>query len=206
MDNLKPEESLNHIREMMSKSGKFRSLSGYAVISAGILTLVFSVTFCNLYDINPFNLNYSNLRLLPDEHYSTALYFAMLLLGLSSLAGLIFTRISANKRNEKFSSPGGKNFIYNMAVPMGFALLFCIILFISHPDLVLPVSLILYGLTLFNAGKFTHGALRYLGISQMLLSLICLWMMNYHILIWTFGFGIVHIAFGLYMIIKPERD
>lgn len=206
MDNLKPEESLNHIREMMSKSGKFRSLSGYAVICAGILTIVFSVAFCTLYDINPYNLNYDNLRLLPEEHYSTALLFAMLLLGMSVVAGLIFTKISANKRSEKLSGPGGRNFIYNITIPMGFALIFCFLLFGTHPDLVLPVSLILYGLTLFNAGKFTHGALRYLGISQMFLSLICLGLMQYHILIWTFGFGIVHIAFGLYMIIKPERD
>lgn len=206
MESKQAHESIAHIREMMSKSSKFKSLSGAAGITAGLLTLVLATVFCLQYEINPFAVELSNFNLLPSEHYLTALVYALTLLFCSIIAGIVLTKLNAVKNQEPLWGPASRNFIYNMVLPMVFSILFCLILFQKNPDYVLPVSLILYGLTLFNAGKYAHKAIRSLGITEMLLGAICLQFLQFHILIWIIGFGVMHIVFGMYMIIKPDRN
>jgi hypothetical protein len=199
-------ETLSEIRSLMARSAKFSSLSGMAGVSAGLICLLLSFIYCLSYKINPFDFNYSEISRLDASHSITALWFALLMLFSSTIAAYVLTKMNAGKLGDDLKSPAVRLFVSNMVFPFGFSLVFCLLLYFSHPDLVLPVSLILYGLIVFNAGKYTHNALRLLAIVEMLLGILCLLFMKYHILFWVSGFGLMHIVFGIYMILKPERN
>ncbi|MEZ4805172.1 MAG: hypothetical protein R2852_06745 [Bacteroidia bacterium] len=107
--------------------------------------------------------------------------------------------------NENIWGPATKHFVINMSIPLAFSVFFCLKLYFKMPDLILPLSLLLYGLTLFNASKFADQVIRYFGIVMMILGLLTLFAMQYHILIWTFGFGVLHIVFGILMVQKKDN-
>src|SRR5688500_13926663 len=60
--------------------------------------------------------------------------------------------------------------------------------------LIAAVSLIFYGLALVNGSKYTMGEVRYLGYRQIITGLIGLWLVSSGLLVWTFGFGVLHIV------------
>ena len=71
--------------------------------------------------------------------------------------------------------------------------------------LVAPATLVFYGMTLFNAGKFTLDEVRYLGICEMILGLVAAIYIGYGLLFWAIGFGVLHIIYGAVMWWKYER-
>jgi len=77
-------------------------------------------------------------------------------------------------------------------------------LFKSYYDLIVPASLIFYGLALLNAGHFTYNDIRYLGYLELLLGFISFWLVYYDIIIWSIGFGFLHIVYGIVMYYKYE--
>ncbi len=72
-------------------------------------------------------------------------------------------------------------------------------------DLVAATSLIFYGLALLNGSKYTMGEVRYLGYAQIITGIIGLWLVRSGIYIWAFGFGILHIIYGIAMWWKYDR-
>src|SRR5690606_39469028 len=68
-----------------------------------------------------------------------------------------------------------------------------------------PLSLIFYGIALYNASKFTFEVLKYLGMIQILLGLAGACFPGYGLVLWAVGFGAFHIAYGTYMHYKYER-
>ena len=72
------------------------------------------------------------------------------------------------------------------------------LLLIWHNNITLVASttLIFYGLALVNAGKFTFGEIHYLGLSEIVLGLLAGFFLNYGLLFWALGFGLLHIVYG----------
>lgn len=68
-----------------------------------------------------------------------------------------------------------------------------------------PLTLLFYGLALYNAGKFTYDDVKYLGMIQIGLGLISAWFIEYGLLFWAIGFGVVHIVYGIYIYFRYER-
>lgn len=68
-----------------------------------------------------------------------------------------------------------------------------------------PATLIFYGLALLNASKYTVRDLEYLGILEVILGLVSLFLTGYNLLVWAFGFGVLHIIYGTLMYFKYER-
>jgi hypothetical protein len=64
--------------------------------------------------------------------------------------------------------------------------------------------LIFYGLALVNAGKFTYSEVFYLGLTEIITGLFAAVFPEYGILFWAFGFGLLHIIYGLLMYRKYE--
>jgi hypothetical protein len=71
--------------------------------------------------------------------------------------------------------------------------------------LVAPLTLLFYGLALYNASRFTFEDVKYLGFTQILLGLLSCWFIGYGLLFWAIGFGVVHILYGIYMHFRYER-
>jgi hypothetical protein len=59
--------------------------------------------------------------------------------------------------------------------------------------------LIFYGLALVSAGKFTFGEIPYLGILEVLTGILALVFPGLALFLWAFGFGLLHILYGLIM-------
>ena len=204
-ENLNPADTLNEIKDMMERSSKFISLSGLSGIIIGILAIVTVSGYCQLYGINPFDLDYEQLKSLPLQHYRHALLAAMVLFVVSVAIASMLTISRARRMNLQVWGMASKRLLVNMFVPLSVGTLFCLVIFQKYPDLVLPLSLVFYGMALFNASKYTHDAIRSMGMAEMLLGLLCLLFMKYHIVFWTIGFGLLHVVYGTYMYVKNEQ-
>ena len=68
--------------------------------------------------------------------------------------------------------------------------------------LIAPVMLIFYGLALINAEKYTFSDVKYLGFCELVLGAVSLFFIEYGLIFWITGFGILHILYGLVMFKK----
>jgi len=71
--------------------------------------------------------------------------------------------------------------------------------------MVAPATLIFYGLALINGSKYTLNDLYYLGLCELVLGCIGLFFIGRGLLLWTIGFGFLHIFYGVLMYRKYER-
>ena len=71
--------------------------------------------------------------------------------------------------------------------------------------MIMPVALLFYGLALFIAGKYTYQDVRALGIIQILLGLLSSYFIEYSLIIWSLGFGLAHIIYGIFIHAKYEK-
>jgi hypothetical protein len=93
-----------------------------------------------------------------------------------------------------------------MAVPLVTGgILIVVLISKSLLGLIAPLTLLFYGLALYNAGKFTYDEVKFLGMVQIGLGLISSWFIEYSLLFWAIGFGVVHIVYGIYMYFRYER-
>lgn len=205
------EEQLNalkDIRQMMDRSSRFISLSGLSGVFAGVIALI-GAYFAND-EINKF-INKRGYGYGVDGEMN--LEFNLIKLGIFVLVialagGVLFTYRKSQKNNLPIWDKTSKSLLINLFVPLVAGGLFIIALLINHPNtyaIVAPSCLIFYGLALINASKYTYSDIRYLGLCEVILGLICMFYVGYGLIFWAFGFGVLHIVYGLLMYFKYER-
>lgn len=194
---------LAEIRSMMERSSKFLSLSGWAGIMAGIYALAGSSISYYYLNFNPVEpaLDPAQLSKLPEV---ISLAVAVLVLAVGTAAFL--SRRKAERRGETAWNATSRRMILHMAVPLAAGGIFIIILISKgFAGFMAPATLLFYGLALYSAGTFTYNDLKFLGLIQIVLGLAGSWFIQYGLLLWAIGFGIVHIGYGIYMYVKYER-
>lgn len=123
----------------------------------------------------------------------------------AALGALYFSQRKARKAGQKFWTGVTKRLFVHLLIPMATGGIFTVILvYRSHADLVASAMLIFYGLSLVNAGKFTFGEIHYLGLTEILLGILAGVFLNYGMLFWTIGFGVMHIIYGTVMYFRYE--
>jgi hypothetical protein len=128
----------------------------------------------------------------------------MLVIGLS--IAMFLSDRKAKRKGERSWNATSRRLIIHMAVPLVTGGLLCLILIsFGYAGLLVPVTLIFYGLALFNAGTFTYTEVKYLGILQILLGLASMYAITYGLLFWSAGFGFLNIIYGLYIHYTHER-
>lgn len=198
---------LAQIRSMMERSSKFLSLSGWAGIMAGVYALVGAYIAHYVLD---FRLDtQSDLSIaggtLP-ENFRQVILLAVAILTLAVGTAMVLSSKNAKDKGEKAWNPTSKRLIVNMAFPLvSGGILMLIFISKGMIGLVVPLSLVFYGLSLYNASNFTFGLLKYLGLIQISLGLISACFIEYGLLLWAIGFGVFHIIYGIYMHMKYER-
>jgi hypothetical protein len=70
---------------------------------------------------------------------------------------------------------------------------------------IVPAMLIFYGLSLVSASNFTFTDVKYLGLLEIALGLICACLPGYGLLFWALGFGVLHIVYGSMMYFKYDK-
>lgn len=96
--------------------------------------------------------------------------------------------------------------LINFSIPMFAGGAYCFILFTqNHIELILPATLLFYGLALLNASKYTVEDIKYLGVLLVLLGLFASIYVDEALLLWGIGFGALHIVYGSFMYFKYEK-
>lgn len=202
-------QSINEIRDIMERATQFPSLSGLSGVFAGVLALTGAfLIFLRkpaLFLGNSFvNTHHNNMLDGQDIRFIFLIGFAVLILAL--LVVVLFTIRRAKHKQLAYWNSVAKRLLVNLFIPLVTGGLFCLLLVrYGLFYLVAPSTLIFYGLALVNASKYTLRDVRYLGITEIVLGLLAMLFVDYSLIIWTVGFGLMHIVYGLAMYYKYER-
>lgn len=195
-------QDLAEIRSMMERSSKFMSLSGWSGVMAGIYALIGAYIAYNIYSFNPNVIDYS----INSEDLSKVILIAVVVLIFTIGTAIFLSYNKAIKRGEKVWNLTSRLMIINLTVPLiAGGILITIFLSKELVGLIAPLTLLFYGLAMFNASKFTYNEMKYLGLIQMGLGLVSSYYIEYGLLFWAIGFGVVHIVYGIYMHLRYER-
>lgn len=194
----------------MERSSKFLSLSGLSGVFAGIFALIGAaaayVRFKTDYytDILQPLVNYDSYT---KRDVIIFLFMDGLAVLIFSLAvGIFFTVRKGQKRGLTVWNGSSKRLLISMLIPLGTGGIFCLaMLNYGYIWLVFPATLIFYGLALINASKFTYPEVFNLGISEIIIGCIALFLTGYSLIFWGIGFGVLHIIYGLSMYNKYDR-
>ena len=185
-------DELKTIRKIMEESTRFLSLSGLSGVFAGTFAIAGALVAWFLIR----ETSVIRWLLITD---------AIMVLLLSVLFTLYFSRRKALRAGKMLWTPVLRRLVVNMLVPLVSGGLFIIILLLhGQTQLIVPGMLIFYGLALVNAGKFTYGEIFYLGLLEIATGLLAALFPPQGIFFWTFGFGFLHIIYGLFMYRKYE--
>ncbi len=192
-------QDIQEIKDIMSRSSRFISLSGLSGIFAGLFALGGAfAAYQTVYSGQDY-LNYRH-AVITTESLTLLLLIALVTLALSIGAGIFFTARETKKQNEKIWDHQTKRLIINLAIPLVTGGIVCLILLLKgYVGVIAPLTLIFYGLALVNASKYTLSEVRSLGIIEILLGLISLQFIGYGLIFWAVGFGMLHIVYGTIM-------
>ncbi len=203
-------DDLKVIKKMMEESSRFLSLSGLSGIFAGLIALAGGVA-AHFIILNTKTSIIDglliDLSLQESGKMQTLLIADALTVLILALAGSFYFSYKKSKKKElNVWTPVSRRMLVNLFVPLiagGFFIL--LLLSANQWLLIVPAMLIFYGLALVNAGKFTYDEIFYLGITEIITGLLAGIFQGSPLLFWTFGFGLLHIGYGLFMYRKYER-
>lgn len=198
-------EALQDIRRMMERSGRFISLSGWSGIAAGACALIGAWLASNRIKFY-YGEEYASFYSCPACLKKDLIVIAIGVFIAAFTSATLFTFIKSKKEGIAIWSNTARRLLWNTLLPMvagGF--LIWRMMELKQYELVAPASLIIYGLALINGSKYTMGEIRYLGYLEILTGIIGLWTVRYGLYYWAFGFGVLHIVYGIAMWYKYER-
>jgi hypothetical protein len=202
---------LKEIRNLMERSSRFLSLSGIAGIIVGIIAIAgvaAAYAFLGLGLNEPGYYNFSAAQNVEEVAAAQAFLFAdfVLVLILSLFTGVYFAVRNAKKHGLPVWDATASRLLLNMMIPLAAGGIYCLILW-YHGLLALmaPATLIFYGLALINASKYAINEIRYLGIIIVAVGLMASFFIDYGLLFWAFGFGMLHMVYGIKIYFKHER-
>jgi hypothetical protein len=215
-------KAISEMRDLMNKSSRFISMSGLSGVAAGTVGLIGVVITYLMLGSFFFHLPFY-IREIVDaregQEYAADAQFAIkfgLVRDLVMVAGLTlggalvgawyFTRRKAKKLGLSMWDDTAKRMTINLLIPLvtggGFAL---VLLAHGIIGLVPAITLAFYGTALINASKYTLNDIRYLGVIQIILSFIAAVFYEYSLVIWSIGFGVMHIVYGIVLYMKYEQ-
>jgi hypothetical protein len=182
---------------MMERSSRFISLSGVSGIIAGVIALI--AAWVGNYFIRSSGEDFGSMIFNPSLVQKLMITCLLTLLA-AIFFGILFTIRKSKKKNLKIWNGPTRRLLVSMFVPLLAGGIFCLVLsFNAQFHLVAPAMLIFYGLALISSSKFTFSDIEYLGYCQLALGIIALFMVNYGLIFWALGFGVLHIIYGFMM-------
>lgn len=193
----KLEDDLREIKDIMNRSTRFTSLSGLSGVAAGVAGLAGAFVAHSTVFSEPVYFTFEPVPM-GSGHSKLLFAIAAATLLLAAVGAVVFTRLKA--KGHTVWNTQAKRFVANMAIPMLAGGLVCGLLWLHHlPGLLLPLSLVFYGLALVNAGRDTLPEIRVLGLVETGLGIGALLFIPYSLLFWAVGFGGMHVVFGVWV-------
>lgn len=205
--------ALNDIKRIMNQSSRFISLSGLSGIAAGICALI-GCWFAQPYITGKKNYIINQQLNLPQALkqdftiiFNTYLfYIALATLVSAVITAYIFTYFKSKKDGTKLWGNTALRLLFNLCLPLFVGFLFILkLISLGAIGLIMPSILIFYGLALTSSSKYTLGEIKYLGYIQIVLGLLNMLMVSNGLYFAAFGFGIMHIVYGIIMWYKYEQ-
>ncbi len=200
-------EDIKIIKKIMEESSRFLSLSGLSGVFMGLFAISGAIAAKMIIPETALSGQGYTGSFMADQEgkriVGLLLADAGVVLFLSLIAAVLFSYRKAAKSGHSIWTPVSRRLLLNLLIPLATGGLFILITLGRIPGAVsASATLIFYGLALVNAGKFTFGEIYWLGVLEIATGLICLIFPGYSILIWAFGFGVLHITYGFYMHFK----
>lgn len=194
-------KDISEIKNLMNRSSRFISLSGMAGIMAGIYAIIGAAVAYWLV------ANSGREYLILDGYvFRLILLDLFLIAALSIITAIILTTRKAKKNGEKVWDNSSKRLLINFLIPLVAGGLYILIILQQQKyGQTGALMLIFYGLALLNASKYSIGHVRYLGITEIILGLICALFPGYGFWLWVLGFGVMHIVYGSLMYIQEKK-
>jgi len=202
-----PLEDIKIIKKIMEESSRFLSLSGLSGVSAGLFAIAGAVVAKLIIPSSVITGEGYGESFSASPEGGQVLRFlitdAAVVLILALASAFFFSWRKAKRDGKSIWTPVTKRMFMNLAIPLATGGLFIIITLGRIPGNVsAAATLIFYGLALVNGGKFTLGEIYWLGVAEVITGLVCLLIPGHTLLLWAFGFGILHIVYGLFMYIR----
>lgn len=201
---------LAEIRGLMEESSRFVSLSGLSGVCAGVVALLGAggtyaylraegIYGATLLPVRQVGITWTQL--------ATLVGIALLILTAALAGAAFFTMRRARRQGKRVWTRPARRLALNLLIPLGVGAVFCVqMAWYGLGGLVAPATLVFYGLALLNAGKYTLREIRYLGLTEVGLGLLAGFWPGYGIFFWALGFGLLHIAYGMVMYLRHERE
>ncbi|MCC9043525.1 hypothetical protein LNQ81_12665 [Myroides sp. M-43] len=201
-------DDLNQIKSIMERSTKFLSLSGWSGIWVGLCGLAASAVLYSWQSASTYT--YENLT--TNDPYQTT-YTAGMLLTLAIITfivaitgGFYFTIRKTRKLGQSFLNTTTKRLLVRFSVPLIIAGVLCVIFYsYSLLQLALPTTLLFYGLALFSIQEDTVKEVKAIAILEITLGLLAFYFLDYSLLFWALGFGLVHLLYGVILWNKYDK-
>lgn len=201
-------EDLNQIKSIMERSTKFLSLSGWSGIWVGLCGLLASGVL--YYWQTSSTYSYENLTL--EDPYQTAYTAEMLLVlaiatfVIAVVGGFYFTIRKTRKQGKSFLNQVTKRLLVRFSIPLIIAGVLCIIFYTHYLlQLALPTTLLFYGLALFSVQEDTVKEVKTIAALEIVLGLLAFYFLDYTLLLWAIGFGLVHLLYGIILWNKYDK-
>jgi hypothetical protein len=198
-------DAIREIRQMMDRSSRFISLSGWSGVLAGICALVGA--WLARQKIQSYNqLGQSSPQACPTCLRNDLLVIAIVVFVVAFTGAILFTYLKSRGDGIAIWGSSARRLLWNTLLPMAAgAFLIGRMIELSQYELVASASLVFYGLALVNGSKFTLGEVRFLGYAILVTGIASLWSIGYGLYFWAFGFGVLHIVYGISMWLKYDR-
>lgn len=203
-------KDITEIKEMMNRSSQFLSLSGLSGVLAGIYALIGAYIANSLLEKHLAN-SYENPNDISGfaemDIFLKMIGLAFVVLLMSILTGIVLSHRKAKKQGQHFWNSTSKRLVVNFSIPLAIGGLFSlVILYKAYYDLIVPLTLIFYGISCIQASKYTFRDVRYLGFILSFLGILAAWFTEHSVALWALGFGVFHIIYGMMMYVKYDRN
>lgn len=194
-------KDISEIKNLMNKSSRFISLSGWAGIFAGVYALIGAAVAYYLV------ANSGREYLILDGYVFNLILLDLFLIALCSVGtAILITTRKAKKDRVSIWDDSTKRLLWSFLVPMIAGGIYILIILTQQKyGQTGALMLIFYGLALVNASKYTFSNIKYLGYAEIILGLICAFYPGYGFWLWVLGFGILHIVYGAFMLLTEKK-
>ncbi|NJN34421.1 MAG: hypothetical protein HC817_09400 [Saprospiraceae bacterium] len=213
-----PQEQLKELREirsLMERSSRFIGLSGLSGVAAGVCALAGAAVVYTYLDAQPFQYDHHYayyIKALSSTRWGLDYMKFFLFVGAFTalaaiLSGIFFTTRRSRRKGQTIWDKTAQRLLANMAIPLVAGGLFCLAMMVhGYLAFVAPATLIFYGMALVIGSKYTLPDVFYLGLAEIALGLVAMFMLRFGLEFWVIGFGFLHIIYGLIMYFKYERN
>ncbi len=191
-------KEIGQIRSIMEKSSKFISISGLSGVLIGTYAIIgAALGYITVYGFRS-QFGYRDYFVTDEHIIFKLLLIALTVLLISIITGVLMAKRKAKRVNQSIWNVSSRSLLFALAVPLMAGGIFSLIVFArGYYGLIASSLLIFYGLALTAASTYTFKEVKWLGIFEIILGLLALCFPGYGFWFWTFGFGVLHIIYGL---------